>query len=465
MLSLDLGVDHGEPPAARLAAAIVRRIAEGALADGDPLPSTRRLSAETGMPRSAVVTAYEELVAAGYLAAIGGSGTSVAAGASAAARAGAGTHVAPQALHTAPATEGRDAIPFDLRPGMSDQTLIDEGEWRRALRHAASLGLDPDLPWLADSRRAQHAIAAYVRTSRGVRADARSVDIVPGTSAAFRALVAAFEPELVVAENPVYREASRVFEDEAGLPVLGIDVDADGLQVERLPQQRCLVYVTPSHQFPLGHRLSVERRAALVAWARRTGSLVVEDDYDGEFRYDVAPLPALQSLEHGPQVVAYVGTASKIIANSLQVAWVIAPEHLREGVRAALTRNRQGVTPLLADAVAAMADSGALQRHVARAARVYRARRTALLDALHTAMPWCRVVGLEAGLHLVLMLPAFVDDVAAVAELDARGVACRALSPYYLDDAKPGLVLGYTRLPEQDAAAAAAIIAEVVAPR
>lgn len=464
VLALDLGPDDGEAPAARLAAAIVRRIAEGALADGDPLPSSRRLAADVGMPRSAVVGAYEELISAGYLAAIGGSGTTVAAGAVAAARAGAGTHVARQATPAARTTGPRDVIPFDLRPGLSDQTLLDAGEWRRAVRQAASGGLDPDLPWLGDAQAAQDAVAAYVRTTRGVRAEGDAVALVPGTSAAFRALVAAFAPELVVVENPGYREATRAF-GEAGVPLLAVDVDADGLQVAELPERRCLVYVTPSHQFPLGHRLSVERRAALVAWAQRTGSLVVEDDYDGEFRYDLAPLPALQSLEDGPQVVAYVGTASKILASSLQVAWVVAPPQLRDGVREALARNRQGVAPVLADTVAALADSGALQRQVARAGRIYRARRTALLEALYDAMPWCRVVGLEAGLHLTLMLPGFIADEQAVTELAARGLACRALSPYYLTEPRPGLVLGYTRLREEDAPAAAAIIAEVVAPR
>lgn len=461
LLDLDLEAQSGGSPANRLSAAIVARIADGTLADGAPLPSSRSLAAETGLPRSTVVSAYEELISAGYLSAIGGSGTSVAAGAAAAARAGVATHVPDGPFEAVPAGTPRAAIPFDLRPGLADTTLVDEADWRRSWRAAAGAVIDPDLPWAADQGHAQRAIASYLRTSRGVRAPGGAVTLAPGASAAFRAVVTAFAPARIHAENPLYRAARAAFA-ESGTPVVPVEVDADGLRVDHLPDERTLVYVTPAHQFPLGHRLSVERRAALVEWARRTGSLILEDDYDGEFRYDVSPLPALQSLGHGPDVVAYVGTASKILAPSLQAAWIVAPEHLRAAVGEALEEHRQGLPPIIGGFLADIIESGCLARTVARGGRVYRARRTALLEALHTAMPWCRVVGLDAGLHLVLMLPQFADDESIAAELATRGLHCLPLSPYFVRDAQRGLVLGYTRLPEDRAQAAASVIADVL---
>jgi GntR family transcriptional regulator/MocR family aminotransferase len=214
------------------------------------------------------------------------------------------------------------------------------------------------------------------------------------------------------------------------LDLVFVPVDHDGLCVDKLGDQAGIVYTTPAHQYPLGHRLSVNRRAELVAWAKRTGSIVIEDDYDGEFRYGVAPLPAIRSIPGAGDHVAYVGTASKILASSLGAAWLVPPRPLRDAVQTYLRDHRIAVPIMTRIALTELITSGELQRHLARASREYRCRRDILITELETRCPHLEVLGVQAGLHIAIVLPADHRDRDTAVSLEADGLVVAPLSTF-----------------------------------
>ena len=219
-----------------------------------------------------------------------------------------------------------------------------------------------------------------------------------------------------------------------------------------------------ARQFPLGGRLSAARRAALIGWARRDGALVIEDDYDGEFRYDVRGLPALHSMTGGPDVVAYLGTASKILSPGLRVAWMIAPADLRQPVRDALAVTDETISAPAGDILACFIAAGHLASHLARAARTYAARRRELIAGLRDRAPELRISGVDAGLHLVADLPPGTDEASLQQRLAGAGLAVDVLGQFSTAPlARQALVCGYAQLPETQAAAAAAAIARSLA--
>ena len=261
-------------------------------------------------------------------------------------------------------------------------------------------------------------------------------------------------------EDPGYRGA-RLMAREQGLDVRFHPADPDGIDVARLGREPAIVFTTPAHQYPLGHRMSVERRVALVEWAQRTGSLVIEDDYDGEFRYGVAPLPSLSTLPGADGCVAYVGTSSKSVAPDLRVAWCLPPAAMRRAVERWLAVHRRGPSSLPAEALGGFMASGAMDRHLARAARVYSDRRSSLVAALARECPDLDVTGVEAGLHLCVMLPGYDDD-DVVHALERAGWRARSLTSQSEQYLMSGLVLSYSRLSARDAAAFAATLREVL---
>ena len=461
--------------AAELVGAIVDRIADGALADGDRLPSTRALAQQTGLSRGTVVRAFDELAAAGFVASEHGSGTRVSRGAAQAARAGARTRgsagAAGEALSSSPLPEPRRGrSPRDLRPGTPDAALVDDRAWRAAVRAAAAQGLAGLNPWEEPSPTLRAALAGHLRRHRGIGgADPLLFD---SSRSAIAALCAAFvaarraSGEKAPAantfhmEDPGYRGA-RLMAREQGLDVRFHPADPDGLDVARLGEEPAIVFTTPAHQYPLGHRMSVERRVALVQWARRTGSLVIEDDYDGEFRYGVAPLPALSTLPGADGCVAYVGTSSKSVAPDLRVAWCLPPAAMRREVERWLAVHRRGPSSLPAEALGGFMASGAMDRHLARAARVYADRRARLVAALARECPGLDVTGVEAGLHLCVMLPGYDDD-DVVHALERAGWRARSLSSQSARYPVSGLVLSYSRLVARDADVFAVALREVL---
>ncbi len=464
-LHLDLA-DGPAPLRHRLADAVVGALRSGRLRPGDTLPSTRALAAALGLSRGPVVAAYDELVAAGFVVSRAGSGARVAPDADTAARAGAASHVpdpAPQRPPVAATADG--GARFDLRPGRPDTALVDRTAWRRAWRDVGSTPPGNDAGELPRHTRLRGVLAEHLRRSRGVAVDPEDLFVVPGVGGSLRALPEAFGlvGRRVALEDPGYVEAWTAFSAE-GSRTVPVAVDDDGLDPETLPAGCAAVYVTPSHQYPLGARMPVTRRVALLEWARTTGGLVIEDDYDGEFRYDVSPLPALRSLPGAAEHVVYVGTASKLLAPSLRVAWVAVPPRLRDPLRVALESRGLAVNEPTGLALAAFVESGALSAHHARVSRTYAARRAALVAAVEHHLPGAALAGVDAGLHVVLRLPDEVDDHEATDRCRAAGVAVSPLSAYAVDSPVRGLVLCYAGLPESRADDAVRLLASALRP-
>lgn len=465
-----LGALHVDPGAGTsahaLAAAVVAEVAAGRLGRGDPLPSTRALAEQLGASRALVVTAYDELAAGGFIRVIPGSGAVVDVSPTVAAAATTGTAQVPRSMRrpvsVAPAEPPRPAparVRHNLVAGAPDVALISERDWRQAWRAASATV--PELDWYQAMHHPELAstLVDHLRRTRGIVIDdPDDVIVFPGVSAAIEAVTAAWRPERAAMEDPGYPAArDPLLRSVARLDY--IPVDDQGIRVDRLGRQG-LVYVTPAHQFPLGGRMSVQRRDALLRWAQERDAVVVEDDFDGEFRHDTAPLGPLRSMRGGADRVVYIGTASKILTPHLRLAWAVVPPWLSEAVRAAGARHRTDASRVSSRALAHLMSSGALVRHLARTQRTYAARRKRLVAALEELAPHLDVVGVEAGIHVAVRWPSGPADTQVAAECAARGVAVGPLSRYAVEASVNGLLLGYAQLPET---AARAAVAEIVA--
>lgn len=447
----------------RVADAVVAQIRAGALAAGDVLPPTRVLAAELGVSRSVVLAAYDEVQAAGFVVSRAGSGTRVAPDAAQAAAAGATSHVGaptPAVGHATPPTAVSPR--WDLRSGRPDVSLIDPVAWRRAWRARpdALPGLgeyEPDNPAL------RRGLSAYLRRTRGIVADPDGIVIVPGIAASLDVLceVLGLSGAAMAFEDPGYVEAVPLLRS-SGVRLRPVPVDDDGLDPALLRGSDRSVYVTPSHQYPLGGRMPVGRRAALIDWAHRQDAIIIEDDYDGEFRYDVAPLPALHTLPGAPERVVFLGTASKLLAPGIRVAWIVPPRRFVAPLRRAAVQHSLVVNAPTLAALAQLLSSGALIAHQARAARTYAARRAAIVAGLRRHTPDVDLAGVDAGLHLVIRLPDRLDDAGLVDRLRHQGIGVRPLSAFCLDSPARGLVLGYSRLPETQADQVAQVISRAL---
>ncbi|GAA4232519.1 PLP-dependent aminotransferase family protein [Actinomadura meridiana] len=431
-IDLPLAVDRdGDEP---LSAQIVRQLraamGEGRLAAGERLPASRALAELLGVSRTVVTGAYEQLYAEGWLEGRHGSGTFVTDGVA-----------APRPARPRP-VEARPAAPtaphvIDLKPGLAWVGALDTPAWRRAWRLASRLPpqqrQDPHgLPGL------RVALADYVRRSRGVVCPVDGLLITRGATNGLDLLAATvLRPgDRVGVEEPGYRRAHVVLAGR-GATVVPCPVDEQGLVVDGLPDDLRLVYTTPSHQYPMGGVLPVPRRRALVAWARRSGAIIAEDDYDGEFRYDVAPLPALYGLD--PDVVVLLGTTAKILTADMGVGWLVArPELVAEvAARRESLNDRTAVVPQ--DALRRLLERGDLDRHVRRMRGEYARRRDVVVRALD-GLP---LRGDTAGLHLVVDVPAAVaEQVVRVAA--ERGVLVETLDRHHMGPCREsGLVIGY----------------------
>ncbi|MBF5042194.1 PLP-dependent aminotransferase family protein [Aggregicoccus sp. 17bor-14] len=429
-------------------------ILEGRLAPGERLPPTRELAARLSVARNTVAVAYEWLSAEGLLSGRAGAGSFVEQppGASRPARvrsaAGAPLVPRPQWRHLEAPLDRGPAPPYDFDAGVPDARLFPYDAWRRhvarQLRASALRGGDADPAGLP---RLRAALAHHVALARGVRAAAEDVLVTSGAQGALdligRVLL---EPGARVAvEEPGYPPARRLFES-LGARIAPVPVDAQGLRVDALPEDARLVYVTPSHQFPLGMPLSHARRVALLAWAERRNAVLVEDDYDSEFRFGGRPLESLQGADRTGRVL-YVGSLSKVMLPSLRLGFLVAPASLQPALRAASALG-VGHCPLPEQAaLARFIEDGLLARHVRRMRRAYAARHARILAALQGDFgEWLEPVASETGLHLTAHLRA--GGVAREADIVRRaleaGVRVGRLSA--LCAAKvpaAGLVLGY----------------------
>src|SRR4051794_16112466 len=374
---------------------------------GERLPSSRVLCGDLGVSRGVVSDAYMQLAAEGWLVVAPRSGPRVAAVPRATAT------VAPEAADVAP-------VRYDLRPGRPDLASFPRAEWLRSLAAAVRGAGDAELdyPPIAGSLRLRTVLAAYRGRVRGTLATGHDILVCLGAAQAFITVCDALAPARIAVEEPGHASI-RWLLARRGLEPVPTRVDEEGIVVGELPDDARAVLVTPAHQFPTGVVLSPGRRAALLGWAQAHGALVIEDDYDAEYRYDRAPVGALQGLR--PDLVVHVGSVSKTLAPALRLGWLIAPGPWRERLLHAREGLDHGLPALEQHALADFIERGAYDRHVRRSGRAYRRRRDALLAALADELPEATVSGAAAGLHVAVHIPG-ADEAALVAACRERGV-------------------------------------------
>jgi GntR family transcriptional regulator/MocR family aminotransferase len=447
-LHLDLSDPSGGSLRARMAHALREAVRSGRLVPGSRLPSTRALCAQLGVSRGVVVDAYAQLAAEGYLQTRRGGGTSVAS-----------TTVSPGVSRASIAPGG--VVRHDLNPFRPALDGFPRAAWLSALTRVLRSVPDERLgyPDAAGAPELRATLAAYLGRVRGVRATPEQVVVTGGMRQGVELLwtvLAAGGASHVAVEQPGWRGMSETALD-AGLLTVPVPVDEHGLIVERLQHERVdAVALAPAHQYPTGAVLSAARRLALVEWARTRDALIVEDDYDAEYRYDRQPVGSLQGL--APEHVAYGGSTSKTLAPALRLGWLVLPPHLAERVADRQRRRGSMPAPLHQLAFSELIERGELDRHLRRQRRRYSRRREALLELLARELPEARVSGAAAGLYVVVGLPDGVSEQAALAAARSRGIALEGVG-----GSAPALVVGYANL--ADAAVAPAVEALVASVR
>ena len=426
------------------------------LLPGSKLPSTRRVAGAYRLARNTVIAAYDLLVAEGYVRT----------------RAGASARVADLGARARPprrrarATDGqlnaywRRAAPAvaqfaaaarsaGFRLGTPEHRLFPLDVWRRLLTRSLNRRTDAagfDYPEARGHPLLRAAIAQHVSFTRAVVCSADDVIVTNGAQQAFdvlaRALVTPGRTRVAV-ENPGYPPL-RAAMLAAGAQVVPVAVDAEGLRVDRLPEDVRVVYVTPSHQFPTGVAMSMARRAALLAFAHARGALIIEDDYDGEFRFGLRPLDALQTLDREASVL-YVGTFSKSLFPALRVGYVVAPAWAREVLTAVRLCADSGGNAQLQDALGHFIVDGHLARYVRSMRRVYAERRQLLLDGLAEDLgSWLEPLPAEAGIHLATRIRTRSVAARLIAQAREHTPGAQPLSRFALGtESEPGLVFGF----------------------
>lgn len=422
---------------AQLTSALRDAIDGGTLQPGEKVMPTRELARRLGVARGVVVAAYEQLTAEGYLAAGHGRGTVVhpelekirgvqpvpgarapfvvgsasadpgspVARATQAPRTGPVLHAAPQARSAAEPSSPRSAKPGPLAPGVPITDAVDRPAWRAAWR-AAAMQADAVAPALGDPR-LRFEIADHLRRMRGTARPATDIIVTAGAREGLGLLLTALGAtagrQLAVGvEDPGY-PSLRGVATRHGAQVIALPVDSDGLDVDALPTGVLdIVIVTPSHQYPLGGSLPLPRRLELLAWARRTGAVVVEDDYDSELRHTGSPLPALAALDDAESgAVVTIGTFSKTVAPALATGFLLAPARLRALIEPVRVELGGPVSSVVQGALAGYLASGELRRHMARMRRRYAVRRERVSEVLGGTCG-VQVRPMSGGLHAVL---------------------------------------------------------------
>jgi len=450
VLPVTLDREAATPLAVQLAEQLRTAAGDGRLRSGDRLPSTRALAGELGVSRTVTSAAYEQLHAEGWIAGRHGSGTFI-------------TTAPPGSLRAAPKPPRRDAVletAVDLTPGSPWAGGIEQSAWRRAWRAAAHVPpmVRPDRAGLPEYRAA---VAEHLLRHRGLRVgDSEVLLATAGTSSAAAELSrAVLRPgDVVAVEEPGYQRAVGALR-AAGMRVVPATVDADGLLIDAIPAAARAVYCSPAHQYPLGGRMSAGRRVALVERAREQGWLVIEDDYDGELRYDVAPLPLLAAL--APDVVVHLGTTSKILTPTLGIGWLVAPPSVVAAVLSHRDATGSGPAPAGQLVVVELARNGDLGRHLRRLRRELSERRTLVVDTL--VRGGVRVLGDDAGAHVVVP----VDSADAERELLRaaleRGLLLDGLARHHVGRARWfGVALGYAACSREQLLRALPVLVELV---
>lgn len=432
-------------------------VRSGRLVPGTRLPSSRDLAADLGVSRGLVTEAYEQLTAEGYLRSGRGAGTWVG---------GAVRAAHPRARDLAPRSPGARA---DFRPGTPDLSLFPRAAWAAAQRavlaevphHALGYPDPRGLP------RLRTALAELLARRRGVVADPERLIVVSGVAQATTLLgyvLYARGMRDIGVEDPGSPEHGTLY-IAAGLDAVPVPLDGEGLDLDALRASGVrAVVTTPAHQFPSGIAYSAGRRTELLDWARSVDGLVIEDDYDGEFRYDRAPVGALQGLD--PERVAYTGSVSKSLAPGLRLGWLLVPESVAEEVVERKRTMDLGHPALDQELFARFVERGDYDRHLRRCQRAYRERRDALVAALEEHFPGAEVSGIAAGLHVIAALPErYGPQERFLERTAAAGVAVRPLTDFAHargDSGSVRLVLGYAQLSPARITAGVRLMAEAL---
>lgn len=459
-LGADLHLVLGETGSRRaaLARALRAAIQDGRLAAGTLLPPYRSLAADLGIARNTVADTYSELVAEGWLTARQGSGTRVA------------ERAAPAKAVRAPKKPPTESIvpTHNLVQGQPDTSSFPRKAWasstRRALAAAPNSAFGPGDPQGRIELRV--ALTDYLARVRGVRTDPELIVICSGFSDALRLLFGG-----AVLRGPLAVEAyglafHRALIASGGIRTVPLGLDELGSRTTELEDHRGIrsALLTPAHQFPVGGPLAPARRQAAVDWARTRGGLVIEDDYDGEFRYDREPIGAVQALD--PDCVIYVGSASKSISTALRLGWMVLPERLVDSILATKGQRERWTSVVDQLTFADLITSGAYDRHVRQMRQRYRDRRNRLASALAEHAPHIEPSGIAAGLHAVLRLPSGTEATTVKAAA-WHGIALDGLSEFRHPDAEPafdGLVVGYGAPPDHAFASALDALCRILPP-
>jgi len=444
----------GQPLRAQLEGSLREAIRDGRLRGGERLPSSRELARELGVSRGMVQECYGQLLAEGYLTSRTGSATRVA---GISERPAAPAPRTPEPTRPAPDR----ALIADFQTGVPDLASFPRNDWAWAVRQACAVVASADLGY-GDPRGSsvlREVLAGYLRRVRAAAADPRQMIISTGFAQGLNLVLRALSREggvsCVAFEDPGYGDPES---DETvratvaiGLRAEFVPVDDQGLVVSALAASGAqAVVVTPAHQSPTGVVLSPARRHALLAWARRTGGYVIEDDYDSEFRYDKEPVGTLQGL--APEQVFLVGTASKALAPAVRLGWVQAPAPLAEAVAGEKEMSDRGSCTLDQLALATLLTSGRYDRHLRRMRAVYGGRRAALVEAFARHSPGVRLTGLAAGFQAVAPLPAGADEASVIAAARERRVGLHGIGEFRgVPDAAapPALVIGFGNVGER----------------
>ena len=456
----------GEPLFRQVYRGLRQAILAGTFRASDRLPSTREMADELGISRTVVLLAYDQLVAEGFAAGRGGSGTYVAEGLG-------GSR--PKRLETcstlrlsrygSAAAEVATSVDFPGRRsrrlrydfeygGRGDVETFPFEMWRRILlRHVRNAPIrELDYAGAAGSLALREAISVHVRRSRAVACDSSQVIIVNGSQQALDlvARVLIERGDYVAIEDPQYQGAREIFRS-AGARLQLVLVDHDGLNPDKLPKRARIAFVTPSHQFPTGAILPLARRLALLEWARHKNAVIVEDDYDGEFHYEGQPLESLQGLD-GEGRVIYIGTFSRTVFSALRIGYLIAPKSLVPAFTSAKWLCDRHTATLEQETLAEFIATGMYERHLRRIRRRNAANRGALLGAVVKYLGRrVQVSGEGAGTHVVLWPRGRVSEKSIIEKAAAAGVGIYGISGYFLTPAaRAGFMLGYSHMKENE---------------
>ncbi|MBV9810942.1 MAG: PLP-dependent aminotransferase family protein [Solirubrobacterales bacterium] len=432
---LRLDRSAAEPLRVQLEREVREAIRSGRLGAGERLPSSRALAAELGISRGLVLECYSQLQAEGFLTSRSGSATRVAANA-----------LAPREMPARPLAAPRLAA--DFRPGVPDLTSFPRRDWSWAIRESCRTATPAHLGY-GDPRGAERlrvVLAGYLRRVRGTVADPAHVVVcngfAQGINLALHSLAARGIWRVAI-EDPGDSDYLLICR-QLGMEALPVEIDDHGIDVNALASSGArAVILTPTHQFPTGSALAPERRRALIAWANDRGGVIVEDDYDAEFRYDRAPVGALQGL--APDHVVLIGSTSKSLAPALRLGWIASPSVLLESITERKRISDRGSPTLEQLALATLIESGRYDKHLRQMRRVYGTRRDQLVDALSRHAPRIKLHGLAAGFHAVADLAPDADEHAIINQALDRSVGIYGMSSYRPSGriGPPQLVLGF----------------------